>query len=234
MEILKKAWNDTIARFSLSLGTAVQSVLVPAAFVVCIHLLRGEDAAMTEAADILLYIAAFFGVAVIPAFLWNLWLAPYRLMRERLEKAIVGRQVAADSCEEPQPVDVSLWEGTLGFPLGDAACLWVGVRPHEPIRNTAAMGVFSRLKGAMMTQAIPYPVPSNVFSILFGGRIEPTPWPEHSTWVSSTSLRKYADTFGNVPLFLQSVDVPPNPQLLEQREADRPNEAQPNTRHIER
>ena len=43
---------------------------------------------MSHLAGVFLYGAAFLGVAVIPVFLWNLWLAPYRLMGERLDEAI--------------------------------------------------------------------------------------------------------------------------------------------------
>ena len=41
---------------------------------------------MTEASDIVLYTLAFAGVAFLPIFLWNLWLAPYKILNERLDK----------------------------------------------------------------------------------------------------------------------------------------------------
>ena len=53
---------------------------------------------MTEASDIVLYGLAFFGVAFLPLFLWHLWLAPYRVMNERLNEI-------ADRRDTPQEVD---------------------------------------------------------------------------------------------------------------------------------
>ena len=41
---------------------------------------------MTEASDIVLYTLAFAGVAFLPIFLWHLWLAPYKILNERLDK----------------------------------------------------------------------------------------------------------------------------------------------------
>ena len=48
---------------------------------------------MTEAADILYYVLAFAGAAFLPAFLWNLWLAPHRIgkeARDDVEKGLAG------------------------------------------------------------------------------------------------------------------------------------------------
>ena len=40
---------------------------------------------MLEAIDIALYIAAFLGAAIVPIFLWHLWLAPYKLLEEQID-----------------------------------------------------------------------------------------------------------------------------------------------------
>ncbi len=50
---------------------------------------------MTEVSDIVLYGLAFFVVAFLPLFLWHLWLAPYRIMHERLGEV-------ADTQQTPQ------------------------------------------------------------------------------------------------------------------------------------
>ena len=43
--------------------------------------------------DVFLYAAASFGAVVILTFLWNLWLAPYRMLNERLDQAIADNQL---------------------------------------------------------------------------------------------------------------------------------------------
>ena len=46
---------------------------------------------MLEAIDIALYIAAFLGAAIVPIFLWHLWLAPYKLLEEQIDS--LGKQL---------------------------------------------------------------------------------------------------------------------------------------------
>ena len=201
MEILKRALADTRTRFSLSLGTAVQFVLPATAFVVCIHLLRGEDAAMTEAADIILYIAAFFVAAVIPVFLWNLWLAPLHLAREvRTQKPTV-----------PERADLVAWGKYDTFKLYGAACLWVGMEPHYPIVDQAAKDALFRLRHAIVLRELGF-VTSLVFisetlTELFT-KSRSTWRPTHDQKVTAIHLRTYADRIGNVPGFLQHVKIP--------------------------
>ena len=89
--ILKRAWADTLIALGLSDFSPIRlllSAIVSLAAVGLIWWWRGEAEAMTEASDIVLYGLAFFGVAFLPLFLWNLWLAPYRLMYERLGEAV--------------------------------------------------------------------------------------------------------------------------------------------------
>ena len=50
--------------------------------------------------DVLLYVAASFGAVVILTFLWHLWLAPYRILNERLDKAIADNKRSNDRPEE--------------------------------------------------------------------------------------------------------------------------------------
>ena len=169
---------------------------------------------MTEASDIVLYVLAFIGVAFLPLFLSNLWLAPYRLMNEKMDQRSVRRPSSPDY---RQP-NVKHWEGTKAFKLGDAACLWVGVRPHSPIEDDRASGKFAQLSGAMMRNEIPYK-PGGVQALtnfLEGKR----PWPEYSFPVSAIVLRKYADAVNDVPAFLQSVEVPPEPKPEEEKNDD--------------
>ena len=62
---------------------------------------------MTEASDIVLYGLAFFGVAFLPLFLWHLWLAPYRIMYERLDE-IANTQEAPRAVNKAQSEENAL------------------------------------------------------------------------------------------------------------------------------
>ena len=171
---------------------------------------------MTEASDIVFYGLAFVGVAVLPLFLVNLWLAPYRLMNEKMDQRSVRRPSSPDY---RQP-NVKHWEGTKTFKLGDAACLWVGARPRDPIEDDRATGKFAQLSSALMRGEIPYrPGGLRVFSDLIEGK---RPWPGYSHPVSAVALRRYADAIDEVPKFLQSVEVPPKPEPAEEQADEEP------------
>ena len=119
----------------------------------------GEEKAVTEASDIVLYITAFIGAAFIPCFLWHLWLAPYRILNEKLEEISAGNVGGGVAPKLPSKVDVSLWDGTAIFQLGDAACLWVEVEPHKPLSNMSARAMFAKLSGAIFAGQLHWPKP---------------------------------------------------------------------------
>ena len=87
--IVKRAWAGTLVGLGISNFSPFRMLLwlaVSAVFVTFIWIWRGESAAMTEASDIVLYTLAFAGVAFLPIFLWHLWLAPHKILNERLDK----------------------------------------------------------------------------------------------------------------------------------------------------
>ena len=222
--ILRRAWGATLVGLGLSHFSPLKLLkwaVVSTAFVFLIWWWRGRSEAMKEVSDIVLYVVAFFGVAFIPLFLWNLWLAPYRLLSERIEEntsnGLQGRIVGTASVGAPAgELNVKHWEGTKTFKLGDAACLWVSVRPHDPIEDDRAEGKFAQLSSAMMRGDIPYkPGGLRAIANLIEGK---GPWPVYSHPVSSIALRKYADETNDVAKFLQSVEVPLEPETVESAE----------------
>ena len=213
-DILNRAWGDTLVGLGLSHFSPLRLLkwaIVSTAFVSLIWWWRGRSEAMKEVSDIALYVVAFFGVAFIPLFFWNLWLAPYRLLSERIkENPSKGLKATATLGKRLGELNVKHWDGTKTFKLGDAACLWVNVRPYDPIDDDRAAGKFAQLSSAMMSSDIPYsPGGFRAIANLLEGK---RPWPEYSYPVSALTLRKYADKINDVPKFLQSVDVPPEPE----------------------
>ena len=186
-----------------SLIRVLRTVVVSGAFVGLMWVARGSPEAMTEASDIALYLFAFIVVGFLPAFAWNLWLAPYKLLKEEIEKLpkTTGPTLRGSLSTGFNVVD---WEGIRVFQLGDAACLWVGVEPHRPISDLRALAMFKRLSGDVVSGRLRCNARRGL-SNLFGG--DPW-WPKYEQEVSAVSLRSYADELGRVPPFLKSVVVP--------------------------
>ena len=161
------------------------------------------------------YLAAVFLLFVF-SFGWNLWLAPYRLLNEKMDQ----RSVRHPSSPDYRQPNVKHWEGTKTFKLGDAACLWVGVRPHDPIEDDRAAGKIAQLSGAMMCGEIPYNPAGGLRAITNLMEGKRRPWPEYSLPISAVALRKYADAVNDVPPFLQSIEVPPDPEPEEEKVAE--------------
>ena len=202
LDVFRRAWRDTKQSIGLKWQSLVHYLVIPGLTVLLLWFLLGKEQAMDEIWIVGCYLATAFLLFVF-SILWNLWLAPYRMLKDHP----VGKS-SPDS--DPEPFDVQNWEGISPLKLGDAACLWIGVQPHEPIENDKALAMFKRLSGAMMTREIHYN-PGGILSFmnaLDGKR----PWPEHSQWVHTISLRRYADQVGDVPPFLQSVVVPQEPE----------------------
>ena len=215
-----RAWRETKGSYGLTWGAAVRTILSVAAGLGLVWAVFGLPEAMNEGALYALYILAAIGAGFVPLFLWNLWLAPYRLMNEKIERSV--RRTSSPDYWTP---NVDHWAGTKTFKLGDAASLWVGVRPGNPIEDDRAAGKFAELSGAMMRGEIHY-APGGLRGLtnfLEGKR----PWPEYSQPISAIALRRYADAKNDVPAFLQSVEVPPDPEpepeddkTIEKRESD--------------
>ena len=100
--LIVRAWRDTLVSRGISafspLRLVVPWLLASGAVVVAMWLIRGPSEAMTEAVDIAIYVFAGGGVVFVATFLWHLWLAPYRVLNERLDKI-------AHAHEQPKPLD---------------------------------------------------------------------------------------------------------------------------------
>ena len=204
--ILKRAWRDTLAVLGLSdfsLIRIVLSVVVSALFVGLIWHWRGEPEALTEVSDIAFYGMAFVSVAVL-LFLYNLWLAPYKILKEAIDNIPKSRGITAQG-SLGQDFNIKNWEGIRVYQLGDAACLWVSIPPHEPIESEKAFAMFKRLSGAVVSGQLKCNAGWGGLNSFLRGEAW---WPRHGQMVLAVSLRRYADDIGDVPPFLQSVEVP--------------------------
>ena len=206
VSVFKRAWRDTLAAFSLSLGTVVRSLLGAMAFFLLLFWGRGEERALDEITDYFLYLVAIAGGAFLPTFLWNLWLAPYRIMQERLD--------AVDNSKLPdfagmQEIDISDYKHHKNILLYEAACLWVDIKPHFPLKHPRAEAKLSLLKSAIRNGEL---VCNSLAGLSLLAHVltgEKPRSPDDDQQVLLVELRRYADVLGEVPKFLQHVHVPP-------------------------
>lgn len=93
--------------------------------------------------------------------------------------------------------------------LYEAACLWVGVEPHYPLKNSDAIAKLSFLKSVIRSGHLScqWKTGIEIMSELTGGKHRRLS-PDDDQPVSMVAMRKYADTVGDVPAFLEKVSVP--------------------------
>ena len=96
---LNRAFQDTKRSYGISVWKVIRKLVVSASTVGFLYLILGGDAAMSE----MWVIAAAFGAALaasfLPEFFWNLWLAPHRIIYERLDE-MAGTQSTAEVVDE--------------------------------------------------------------------------------------------------------------------------------------
>ena len=208
LAVLRRAWRDTKQSIGLKWQTFAHYLAIPGLAVLLLWLLLGKQQAMDEIWIVGCYVAVAF-LLFFFSFLWHLWLAPYNLMNDKINKLDGKQNRPRTSSPDYWTPNVDHWKGTKTFKLGDAASLWAGVRPLDPIEDDRAAGKFAELSGAVINGEIasrPGGLRS-FFDMLEGKR----PWPGYSYPISAIALRRYADVTNDVPPFLRSVEVPPEP-----------------------
>ena len=190
--------------------------LLATAGTIFLFTLIGKEKAISEMIDYFIYAAAFISFAIVPTFLWYLWLAPYRLMEKHLENELNAirnstKLAPSDDIEEPQKVDISYYQNNQNFLLYEAACLWVEIDPHHPIRDQKARAKLSQLKSAIRGNELNC-VWGNVFTqlsdVINGNQ---TRTPSDNQRVSIIALKRYAEAIGDIPSFLWNVLLPTEP-----------------------
>lgn len=127
---IDRAWQDTIRSYGITWGTAIRWLVVPAAAVGLIYVFFGMPEAVSEALTILLYCLAAVVAGFLPLFLWNLWLAPYKSLHDRLDDIVDAQgapQAATNKHEQRADLNIKLHDAQRD--MGDLRrCLEHGVR----------------------------------------------------------------------------------------------------------
>lgn len=209
---LGRAWRNACKCFGLNLLTVILIICDGVFGFAAMYWVVGKQEAMQELA---VFIVAFLvggGVIFIAVFLWNLWLAPFQEMEERLEDALQDREerrgeTGVRDMPRLKAEEVSAWQKVELFKLGEAACIWADVSPHDPIENEDAKAKFSELSGAITLNQLQY---RDHRTLMFGGLAKFSEYkPAYDTQVTAIALRRYADSKNDVPQFLENVKVPP-------------------------
>ena len=126
----------------------------------------------------------------------------------------LARQRNVDYTKAIDPAD---WENVEVYSLYEAACLWADVEPHDPIVDARAKAQFFQLRSAMATGKLSWHKGIiRVLNEITGERSLPT----GSSILAAIALRRYANSIGNVPAFLQSVKVPVEQETPEDKDAE--------------
>ena len=83
--ILQRAWRDTRKSVGLKWRTLVHYIVIPGLAVLFLWFVVGKKQATDEIFVVLCYIL-IATLLFLLSFLWNLWLAPYKILNERLDK----------------------------------------------------------------------------------------------------------------------------------------------------
>ena len=109
LDILRRAWGDAKRSFGLRWQSFVHYFIVPGLAVFLLWLLLGRKQAMDEIWIFGCYLAAVFLLFVF-SFLWNLWLAPYRMLKEEVDKLPKSSGITIHG-PLAQGFNVKNWEG---------------------------------------------------------------------------------------------------------------------------
>ena len=84
--LFKRAWQETAKSYGLTLETGIRSLLVPLATFILLYTVLGGPKAVSDGWTLGLSGLAAVCAGFLPLFLWNLWLAPYKILNERLDE----------------------------------------------------------------------------------------------------------------------------------------------------
>lgn len=206
----KSSCKKTLSDFGVSCSSIVTystTTLVP---LILSLWLKWEELAVSGwrvAWEPFLYGLCGMTLTFVVHFLWNLWLAPYRAMEERLSE-IEENKGSGSASLQPEPTKLTDFSGYKhhdNIQLYEAACLWVGLAPHHPLKDPKADVKLSLLKSAIRGRKLSSNWERFSLKDKYEGVTDRSP-SDHQP-VSMIALRKYADSIDDVPTFLKQVST---------------------------
>ena len=150
-----------------------------------------EEEVKNEAVIMILFTLAPFGVVAIVVFLWNLWLAPHKLMGDKLDEVASHIHSLGTVAKVPEAPDVERWKIVTSLKLYQVAELCGGISPGVvdlgERSNDASRAIYSELEAALRS------------GDLKGG----DNWANAYTRIKREDLQKYFSGRDDCPEFLK-------------------------------
>ena len=157
MRVLRKAFKDTWLVFGKNWKSAVFPFAVITIGCVLGFLFLGTKEAMDEIRILALYTFGPIGMVFAIVFLWELWLAPYKLIDEKLVEISDKRhfpKVVGEASESPH---VKQWKRVSSLHLYQVAELCGGISPDNTITqgsNDRARAAYTELEAALRSREL--------------------------------------------------------------------------------
>ena len=193
MRVFRRAWGDT---WSLIASHWRRSVfwfsLLPLGFLLGFLVLE-EEKVKDEAVILILFTIGPFVAAAIVVFLWNLWLAPYKLMGDKLDEVASHISSLGTVVKAPEAPDLERWKRVPDLKLYQVAELCGGISPGVVAAversNDASRAMYSELEAALLSDDLK-------------GK-ERAGWVNEYTRIKRKDLQEYFSGRDDCPAFLK-------------------------------
>ena len=152
MRVFHRSTSDTLAVFGRGWKKIFITFLLLIVGIVLGFLFLGYERAMDELRILALYTFGPIGMVVSVVFLWNLWLAPFRLMEDKFDEFATNVHSLDTVVKAPEAPDLERWKRVSSLKLYQVAELCggisPGVGPSVERSNDASRAIYSELQAA--------------------------------------------------------------------------------------
>ena len=155
MRVFRRAWGDTWSLITSHWKRCLfWFSLLPLGFLLGFLFLEEEEV-KSEAVILILFTIAPFGAAAIVVFLWNLWLAPYKLMVDKFDEFASNVHSLGTVVKTPEAPDLERWKRVSSLKLYQVAELYGGISPglvpSFESSNDASRAIYSELQASLIS-----------------------------------------------------------------------------------
>ena len=193
MRVFSRAWGDTWSLITSHWKRSVFGVFLFPLGLLLGFLFLEEEEVKDEAVILILFTIGPFVAAAIVVFLWNLWLAPYKLMGDKLDEVASNVHSLGTVVKAPEAPDWERWKRVPALKLYQVAELCGGISPGVGSAvarsNDASRAIYSELEEALRSDDLK-------------GSHEPK-WANEHTRIKRKDLQEYFSGRDDYPAFLK-------------------------------
>ena len=153
MRLLQRAIKDSRSSFRATWRNAFHKLIEVVVGAAIGFVILGPEKAMNDLLILALYPLGTISLLGVLGFIWNLWLAPFRIINDRLDTIEESKQPteASQKVANISPANPDRWRHVTELKLYQVAELSGGVSPDLPSggSNDTARAVFSELQSAL-------------------------------------------------------------------------------------